>query len=166
VCAQYFPKTRRLSVGIADTGVGIKTTINRSWDAATDLEAIQLALTPGITGTTKKEGGTEQNAGAGLFFIKSIAKVNHNFFLIYSGNAMYKLLTDSDKRRSSLYADPFLDKHSSLENLPHWQGTIVGIDISLDQTEEFARLLKLIRETYGKAIRERKMSKYKQPRFI
>lgn len=167
LCAQYFPKSNRIGIGIADTGLGIKTTINRSHDAENDLEALQLALTPGVTGTTTNEGGTEQNAGAGLFFIKSIATVNRDYFMIYSGNAMYKLLTNPLSRKHiPLYVDPFLDKHSKKNNLPFWQGTIVGIDISLDNTKNFSLLLDLIRSTYGKAVRERKKAKYKQPKFI
>ena len=35
----------------------IKKTINASHNASSHLDAIRLALTPGITGTTKKEGG-------------------------------------------------------------------------------------------------------------
>src|SRR3989338_6269385 len=72
LCAQYYKKSNSIRIGIADTGVGIRATINQSYRAETDLEAIQLALRPGITGTTRREGCTAQNAGAGLFFIKSI----------------------------------------------------------------------------------------------
>ena len=36
---------------------------------ASDIDAIRLALRPGITGTTTRLRGSEQNAGAGLFFI-------------------------------------------------------------------------------------------------
>src|SRR3989338_4994417 len=97
LCAQYYKKSNSIRIGIADTGVGIKTTINQSYPAKSDLEAIQLALWPGITGTTKREGGTEKNAGAGLFFIKSIASVNRDFFIMYSGKAMYKLLKRTGK---------------------------------------------------------------------
>ena len=167
VAAQFYKKSNTIRIGIADTGVGIKKTINKSHSARTDLEAIQLALTPGITGTTRKEGGTEFNAGAGLFFIKSIAKVNREFFMIYSGQAMYKLLKDKSKKRGlKLYADPFKDRHSTGEDFPYWKGTLVGIDISLDTTSEFTSLLDLIRETYGKAVRERKKSRYKKARFV
>ena len=166
LCAQYYKKSNSIRIGIADSGVGIKTTINRAHPAKSHLEAIQLALWPGVTGTTRREGGTEQNAGAGLFFIKSIAGVNRDFFVTYSGNAVYKLLKTHHKKRLILNADPFRDRHSKDENMPFWQGTVVGVDMTLDQTGEFSLLLNAIGETYSKAVRERKKSRYKKPRFI
>ena len=51
-----------------------------------------MALTPGISGATPRIGGNETNAGAGLYFIKSIAQSSENFFVIYSGKSMFKLL--------------------------------------------------------------------------
>ncbi|KKM22278.1 hypothetical protein LCGC14_1626980, partial [marine sediment metagenome] len=113
ICAQYYKKSNTIRIGIVDTGVGIQPTINKSHPVSSDIDAIRLALTPGITGTTKKEGGTAQNAGAGLFFIKSIANINRDFFLIYSGNAFYKLLRRSaPSKQQKLFADPFADRHS------------------------------------------------------
>lgn len=166
LCAQYYAKSNSIRIGIADTGVGIRKTINQSYSTKTDLEAIQLALIPGITGTTRREGGTEQNAGAGLFFIKSIASVNRDFFVVYSGNGLYKLLKKMSARRPHLNADPFCDRHSKEGDLPYWQGTVVGVDITLDQTEEFSLLLDAIRKTYSTAVRERKKARYKKPRFL
>jgi anti-sigma regulatory factor (Ser/Thr protein kinase) len=166
LCAQYYKKSNSIRIGIADTGLGIKTTINKSYATKTDLEAIQLALTPGITGTTRREGGTEENAGAGLFFIKSIASANRDFFVIYSGNGFYKLLKKPSTQALILKADPFRDRHAKSENLPYWQGTLVGVDITLDQTAEFSRLLEIIRKTYSMAVKERKQARYKIPRFI
>ena len=166
LCAQYYKKSNSIKIGIVDTGLGIKETINFSYPAGTDLEAIGLALTPGITGTTKREGGTESNAGAGLFLIKSIASVNRNFFMIYSGRAMYKLLRRKEGSRTKLHADPFKDNHSKDDKLPFWKGTVVGIDISLEKTEELRALLDYIWETYKQAIRDRKKAKYKKARFI
>lgn len=166
LCAQYYTKSNTIRIGIADRGVGIKTAINQSYSVKTDLEAIQLALWPGITGTTRREGGTEQNAGAGLFFIKSIAGVNRDFFIIYSGDAFYKLLRKPSTSRLNLRADPFKERHSTDDDLPYWGGTVVGIDINLDQTKEFSFLLDAIRKTYTSAIRERRKSRYRKPRFI
>lgn len=165
VCAQYYKKSNTIRIGIVDTGIGIKKAINQSYSAKTDSEAIKLALCPGITGTTRREGGSEQNAGAGLFFIKSIAWVNRDFFIVYSGNTMYKLLRRSQTSRLRLNADPFKDRHSVDEELPQWPGTILGIDINLDQTEEFSRLLDALRKVYIDAVRERRKTRYRKPRF-
>ncbi len=167
VSAQYHKKSNMIRIGIADAGVGIRSTMAKSYGPADDLDALKLALTPGITGTTQRIGGTAQNAGAGLFFIKSIAVVNRNFFLIYSGTALYKLLKRNPlTQRIALHGDPGLDKHSERNDLPYWQGTVVGVDLSLDATSEFSSLLDLIRETYGKAVRDRKKARYRKPKFI
>ncbi len=161
LCAQRYEKSNTIRIGIADTGIGIKKTISQSHYAPTDLAALRLALWPGITGTTSKAGGTEQNGGAGLFFIKSIAQVNKDFFVIYSGKALYKLLTN---KTMTLHADPFDDRHSLSEEMPHWPGTLVGIDISLDQTREYDALLAAIRKTYFSL--RKTTTPYKRPRFI
>ncbi|HEX9656254.1 MAG TPA: ATP-binding protein, partial [Bacteroidota bacterium] len=130
VCAQYFAKSNKISIGVADTGIGLKKAIGQSHLVDGDLIAIQLALTPGITGTTSKPGGTAQNAGFGLFLIKSIAFVGSNFFVILSGNKMYKLLQRrEDKQPTRLIADPLKERHSILD-IPYWQGVAVGVDIS------------------------------------
>jgi anti-sigma regulatory factor (Ser/Thr protein kinase) len=165
VCAQYYKKSNTIRIGIVDGGVGIKKTITQSHAATDDFEAIRLALMPGITGTTKKEGGTAENAGAGLFFIKSIAHVNRDFFLVYSGKAMYKLLKRSPEKEIALQSDPLNDRHSKEKTLPYWNGTAVGIDIALDNTKEFSILLDLIRKTYSTSIRERRREKYRKPKF-
>ncbi len=162
ICAQYFKKKNKIRIGIADTGVGIKATISRVHAADTDLEAIRLALMPGITGTTTKAYGTGENAGAGLFFIKAIADVNRDFFSIYSGNGFFKLLKKKSERLN-LNADPFEDRHSKGKDFPHWRGTCVGIDISLDQTREFSIILKAIFDAYVKL--KNKQVEYKKPRF-
>jgi anti-sigma regulatory factor (Ser/Thr protein kinase) len=166
VSAQYFKKTNKIRIGVADTGVGIWKTIRESHSARSDLDAIKLALTPGITGTTSREGGTETNAGAGLFFVRSMAKINRDFFVIYSGKGFYKLLQpDKNSKRTILYGDPDREKHSERDDLPLWQGTVVGIDLSLDETTELNKLLTLIGDVYATAIAERRRQRFKRPRF-
>ena len=166
VCAQYYPDSNTIRIGIVDAGVGIAKTIRKSHNAPTDLDAIKLALTPGITGTTSKEGGTDYNAGAGLFFIKSIAKINRDFFIIYSGNTLYKLLREKKTNKVSLYSDPLDDKHTKDMTMPSWFGTVVGVDISFRRTEESKTPPYHITDTYTQSLRERKKIKYKKPRFI
>ncbi len=166
VCAQYYKKSNTIRIGVVDIGVGIKSTLNRYYHPKDDLEAISLALTPGITGTTRKIGGTERNAGAGLFFIKSLAKISRDFFIIYSGKAMYKLLKTNKKEEIKLVSNPYQDHHSSKKNLPFWRGTAVGIDICLNETINFSELLDLIRKVYREGKKEGNKLKYKKPRFI
>lgn len=167
VAAQYYSSTNIVRLGICDTGVGIRQTINKSWPADSDIDAIKLALTPGITGTTRREGGTEVNAGAGLFFIKSMAMVARDYFVIYSGTGLYKL-TKRDKRTRGLprlRANPNDDKHAETNHAPFFPGTVVGIDISLDRTSEFTTLLSVIRNAYTKAVQERRRLRYRRLRF-
>lgn len=168
VAAQYFKKTNRVSIGICDTGIGIRASMETYWHPKDDTEAIRLALTPGITGTTRREGGTFENAGAGLFFIKSIAKITRNYFVIYSGNAEYTLLKYDKRLKKSpkLVADPSQDLHSQTSKAQNLQGTLVAVDISLDETPEFNDLLKSIGDVFDNAIRERKRIKYRTPKFI
>lgn len=162
VSAQYYAKSNTIRIGIVDRGVGIKSTIGSVYPVRSDLEAIRLALTPGITGTTRRIGGTEQNAGAGLFFIKSIAKISRDFLMIYTGNSMYKLLKTRSNKQVRLYVDPWKDQHSVGDDYPFWQGTVVGVDLSLDSKEEFNSLLKLISQTYSKSVKERRKAYYKK----
>jgi len=125
-----------------------------------------LALTPGITGTTTRIGGTERNAGAGLFFIKSLAKISRDFFMIYSGEAMYKLLKTNKNKEIKLIPKPDKDHYSSKNNLPSWHGVAIGIDICLNNTINFNELLEQIREVYSQGKKEENKLKYKKPRFI
>jgi len=166
VSAQYFKKTNRISIGVADRGMGIKNAINKSYAISTDKEGLDLALRPGITGTTTKIGGTEFNAGAGLFFTKSIAKVSRDFFLIYSGDSFFKLHKTSEKNQVALYANPNYDKSNFKSGLPYWKGTAVGIDISMDVNQDFEDLLEMIRNAYHLDIKNANKEKYRKPKFL
>ena len=167
LCAQYYKKSNTIRLGIVDRGVGIKQTISNAYTTKNDVDAIRLALSPGITGTTRRIGGTAQNVGAGLFFIKSIAKTNRDFFMIYSGKGMYKLLKTSLRQKVRIYADPLRDKHSKSNDFPHWQGTAIGVDLNLDNHAEFNDLLSIIYDIFQKTVTEKRKEYYrKRARFI
>ncbi|MBU3913416.1 MAG: hypothetical protein KKE50_04970 [Nanoarchaeota archaeon] len=166
VCAQYYKKSNTIRIGVVDTGVGIRHTLERFYHPKDDLNALALALTPGITGTTTKIGGTEANAGAGLFFIKSLAKISRDFFMIYSGKAMYKLLKNPKNKQAKLISDPLKDHFSSEANLPFWNGTVVAIDLCLNNTLNFNELLDLIRKVYREGRKQQTKLRYKKPQFI
>ncbi len=166
VAAQYFKNTNKISLAICDTGIGLWRGL-KIWHPRTDEEAIRLALTPGVSGTTLREGGTSENAGAGLFFIKSIAKTTRSNFAVYSGDALYMLKkTRPDQKMPTLKADPFEDACVRETGLARFEGTLVAVDISLDKTVEFKQMLDAIGNVYEAAIRERKEQKFRKPNFI
>jgi len=164
VCAQYFRNQKRIAIGMADAGIGITNAIRQSHKAASEATALKLALTPGISGATPRIGGNETNAGAGLFFIRSIAKVSGNFFLIYSGSTNYKLLR-KQQTRNLLFGDPTREDHRMNTDLPHWQGTAIGIDINVDDTAQFSSLIRLISKSYSIDVRARKKQYFKKIKF-
>lgn len=165
VCAQFFKQTNRVAIGVADTGIGVKKAMTIH-APKNDLEALSQALRPGITGTTRRLGGTETNAGAGLFFTRNIAKVGRNHFFIYSGAAGYKLRKVPQNSKMILYADPHRDKNTSAKDFPYWNGTVVGIDITTQTNQTFASLLRLIREAYSLDVKQQKKEYFKRPKFI
>jgi anti-sigma regulatory factor (Ser/Thr protein kinase) len=165
VCAQHFPQSKRVAIGVADSGQGILAHIRQHHKVNDDKSAILHALRPGITGTTSRIGGTETNAGAGLFFTRNIAKASNNMFVIYSGRALYKLRHPKESRLS-LYADATRDPCSIHDDLPNWPGTAIGIDIATTRTRSFSALLQLIRQVYSVDVRQGQKAKYKKPRFI
>lgn len=167
VAVQYVAAKEKLSIGICDTGVGLRASLEKFHSPVDDLDAIRLALMPGISGTTAREGGTGDNAGAGLYIVKSICKITRNYFLVYSGDSAYKL-HKYDKRVKfgpRLNESPFADKHTSYDDLPSFGGTLIGLDITLTDTLQFNEILERIKVSYSQAIRDRKQRKYKKVRF-
>ena len=169
VAAQYSQDQNVIRLGICDTGIGIKQSMSYAWTshANNDLEAIKWALVPGVSGTTMREGGTDENAGAGLFFVKSISMLTRDYFVVYSGTGVYRLL----KRRPDvnlirLNADPDKDRNSQTNEAPMFPGTLVAVDISLDRIDEFSSLLEAIRKAYSTAVQQRRRARFKRPQFI
>lgn len=165
-CAQYFKTSNRISIGVVDRGIGIYSAMSKHHAVRSNLEAIRLALKPGITGTTSRLGGTEYNAGAGLFFTKSIAYVSKDYFMIYSGKALYKQLKFKDSQQNSLGPEIVGERATVKEDLPDWKGTVVGIDISMDINQDFNILLEYVRKAYSLRLNTDKKTKNKKPKFI
>lgn len=167
VTVQYVAAKEKLSVGICDTGVGLRASLERYHAPVDDMDAIRLALMPGVSGTTSRDGGTGDNAGAGLYIVKSIVKMTRNYFVIYSGDSAYKM-HKFDKRVKNgprLHENPFADKHAAYDGLPSFGGTLIGLDMTLTNTERFSTMLEKIKVSYSQAIRARKDRKYREVRF-
>ena len=151
VCAHNFDPANpsRVTIAVADCGVGIRAHLGRAHPAAmtSDAEAIFLALRPGVTGAMPGPYGTLDNAGAGLFITRSIAKGSGGYFLLLSGTACYRLRRAREPlEQLNLPLDPTNDRHD-LWLLPHaWQGTVVSMEIRSDQIEDFDQYFAWIRK--------------------
>ncbi len=84
----------------------------------------------------------------GYFLQKASRALSRNRFILYSGDAAYRLMRGRKNKAVSLNADPNKDPHIFSENLPCWTGTVVGIDIKVDTGVQFADLLDQIRKAY------------------
>jgi hypothetical protein len=94
LCAQYWPKTHRVEVGIADSGVGICSGLSNNPDFSelSNRDALQTALMPGVSGNIMAGRGDDpwQNSGYGLYMTNRICRNGGSFF-IASGDAAVKL---------------------------------------------------------------------------
>lgn len=144
-CAQYYEKAKRVSIGVADTGRGIRASLATRYAFTDDETALMEAMKPGISGAPR---GVQENAGAGLFFTRSIAKFSGGYFMLMSGGACYRLRERLKGETVVLNADPARDRHDLWTGLPGWRGTVVAVDVHLDRVKEFDVLLARIRDAY------------------
>jgi hypothetical protein len=159
-CAQYYPKSNKVSVAVADCGQGLLASLSGSHPGLNDdAGAAFLALRPGVSGVTAASYGAAENAGAGLFFTKTIAKFSGERFMLYSGESGYLLLPHRDaEQRSMVFEAPEADKHKVLRGL-RWPGTLVALDIGVSPAYDFRAVLNVIKEQYFDFMRGKRSRK-------
>jgi hypothetical protein len=97
VFAQRYDDPERVSIAVADCGSGIAAHLANSYPEArtNNRVALQLAMKPGVTGARQSGsgmyGGATDNAGAGLFFTRAIAKATGGYFALLSGDGVFRL---------------------------------------------------------------------------
>ena len=131
VCAQYYEKDKRITIGIADCGRGIRESLRETYGFTTDRDAIIAALKPGVSGASKRPYAATDNAGLGLYYARGISRASGRPFAFVSGDAAYKQLAN---QRGNLPAhDPTRDNHRVIQGFCGWKGTVVGVNIRGDQ---------------------------------
>jgi anti-sigma regulatory factor (Ser/Thr protein kinase) len=152
VCAQrYFDKEpKRVTIAVADCGIGIQRHLGKAYpEALADgLTALRLAMRPGITGAQKgMYGGTPDNAGAGLFITRAIAKATGGYFVLLSGSGAFRLRRSAKSPAPQLFVDPFDETKSDRWSLePAWEGTVAATEIMTDRIPNFPNLFQWIRK--------------------
>lgn len=91
VCAQYFPQTHRLDVGIADMGRGIMASLGTTRKLWSHGDAVTTALRRGVT----RDPTVGQ--GNGMAGALEIARLNGGTFEVWTGDVVYRL--DGGKER-------------------------------------------------------------------
>jgi hypothetical protein len=115
-------RRRYVSIGVADFGIGVRTSLSANFQLSTDTEAVVTAIRPGTTGAIRGLYGAPDNAGAGLFFTHSLARATGAYFALGSGGAMY--------RSSLAFRQPSEDRLVFPINT--YSGTVVCAEIGLD----------------------------------
>lgn len=152
VCAHRYTKKQphRVTIAVADCGQGVAQHLGHAHPEALKNEtiALGLAMQPGVTGAIPGLYGTTDNAGAGLFITRSIAKGTGGYFLLYSGGAAYRLRrTSSPDKQIVLYFDALDEpRHDLWHFSAPWLGTVVVVEIRTDRIADFQGFFQWIRK--------------------
>ena len=143
--AQYFPKTRQIELVVADTGIGVREHLARTYpEAETDMQALTLAVLPHHSGTfgPRMYGSMKDNAGLGLFFVNEIAVRGSGGFTLCSGHALLSRWGDARGRR-----------YSQRVTAPkgQWNGTFAFVQLQRGRILDFGGLLDVCRQLASEA---------------
>jgi len=144
VCAHRFTAAQphRVSIAVADCGQGIAAHLGRVHTEAlsSDRTALELAMRPGVTGAQPGPYGTTDNAGAGLFITRCIAKGTGGYFCLASGRAAFRQRRSRQDRDDEIRLFPNAyedDRHDEYELAAPWEGTAVGLEIRTDRIADY-----------------------------
>lgn len=113
-CAQYWPSKKQAEIGILDIGIGIRASLSRNphLSLASDQDALNLALLPGISGKTFKGVVRNaydpwQNSGYGLYAVSRLCGLGGKF-LIGSGDTALSLKPEEKEYHPTQHQGVFL----------------------------------------------------------
>jgi Histidine kinase-, DNA gyrase B-, and HSP90-like ATPase. len=122
ITAQHFPTQRKLQIVVVDRGVGFLHNIQKRYQVNTEQDAILKALEKGVSSSpTKMYFNAIDNAGYGLYALKTIIEKTNGKLMIISNNGIVKL------GRHYLTAQ-------ELQNT-NWKGSIVAFEFFENEIE-------------------------------
>ncbi len=150
VCAQrYASNPPHVSIAVADCGFGIGSSLAYSYPDAEhdDRIALQLAMQLGVTGAVKSGmyGSSTDNAGAGLFFTRAIAKATGGYFALISGDGVFRIKRRRNSDPPAVYQDAFNDpRHNSWTLGWRWPGTVATAEVLTQNVPNFPKFFQSI----------------------
>jgi hypothetical protein len=142
VCAQrYTSDPPHVSIAVADCGFGIASSLSYSYPEAEhdDRVALQLSMQLGITGAVKSGMyGATENAGAGLFFTRAIAKATGGYFALISGDGAFRIKRLRKGEQPLVFRDAFNDPRHNFWTLDwKWPGTVAAAEVLTQNVPNF-----------------------------
>lgn len=99
-CGQFWPTKDLVEIAILDDGVGLRRSLikNPSISNIDDRQALNLALTPGVSATvySGQPKGVWSNAGMGLYMTSRLCGEGGNFTLMSGSRGVTKLINRSE----------------------------------------------------------------------
>lgn len=114
VHVQHYPKMHKVKITVSDFGVGIPSTIRKTFGDMTDANAILLAAQEGVTSQSQPN-----NMGAGLNYLLDCVSANGGEVVIHSQSGFLRCFSDRSGQRRKGY-----------NRQGRYPGTLV--DISID----------------------------------
>jgi hypothetical protein len=88
-----------------------------------------------------------------------------SFSNLLLGDSYFKLCTTTSGT-ITFNPNPADDVSTIKDELPFFNGTLIGIDLSIDDTEAFNNLMKRIGEVYQLSVKKGKKNYYKRIKFV
>jgi anti-anti-sigma regulatory factor len=121
--AQFYPKRELVRFCIADSGIGIRQSMEGKGDVhhPSHLDAIDAAL------ALRNKGDTSDGKGLGLAALQSFVRKNGGILTIRSGDAL-------KTQRGRVF--------TVTQALPNWDGTIVSLEIDVKKSSDLSDITK------------------------
>lgn len=94
-CGQYWPERSRVEIALIDSGIGISSSLreNPHVRVETDIEALRLAVLPGISGKSYKGAEGDPNdewghSGFGLYVVSELCRRGGDFTIVSGSSAL------------------------------------------------------------------------------
>ncbi len=142
VCAQWYEGkhgARYISIGIADTGIGVHAHLHHNYPKLdSDADALLAAIQPGVTGSRPGAYGSINNAGAGLFYTRRLAQSSLHYFAIGSGDAMFRTSIAKRQKPDSDLVFP----------IAPYPGTMVSVNLAFHPEALFDDFLQMVGQEF------------------
>lgn len=116
-----------VEIAIADRGIGVLSSMRRSYALTSATEALRLAIQPGVSGIAEaQQGGVWDNTGFGLYVASQLGREHGSFAITSSGASLA------------------IGAHGESLAIASTPGTLIKLQVSVSEAEYFPNRLQQI----------------------